>query len=244
MPQHTSHILEQIDTLGYCVVPNVIGTDEADRARGILHQLLAAEITDEARQAGTQRVGSLATKDPMFLELLCHPLVIEVWQRLLGEDIICSSWSANTLYPGHDRMGWHADYPYWSKQPPWPAGHLAGQTVWMLDDFTLENGATAVVPGSHRKGHPPEEPRNRWRDDGQVVTGQRGSVVLAHGAWWHTSRANHSDAPRSCLLGMYIMPWFLPQENMGAQLAELETPSELVAQLLGGNQHQPVTVGA
>tara|TARA_B100001964_G_scaffold232849_2_gene289282 strand:+ start:282 stop:977 length:696 start_codon:yes stop_codon:yes gene_type:complete len=181
MPQHTSHILEQIDTLGYCVVPNVIGTDEADRARGILHQLLAAEITDEARQAGTQRVGSLATKDPMFLELLCHPLVIEVWQRLLGEDIICSSWSANTLYPGHDRMGWHADYPYWSKQPPWPAGHLAGQTVWMLDDFTLENGATAVVPGSHRKGHPPEEPRNRWRDDGQVVTGQRGSVVLAHG---------------------------------------------------------------
>ena len=235
-------ILRQIDKFGYCIVPDVIETAMADRARGILHDLLAAERTHEAGQ-GSQRVGRLLVKHPIFLELLCHPLVIEVWQRLLGPDIICSSWSANTVYPGHEQFGWHVDYPYWSKQPPWPAGHLAGQTVWMLDDFTENNGATGIVPGSHVAGHPPEEPRNLWREDGKVLTGVRGSVVFGHGAWWHTARPNRTAESRSCLLGMYIMPWFLPQEDMGAQLTELEQPSELVQQLLGAGQHRPRTVG-
>ena len=244
MSQQTDGILEQIDTEGYCVVPDVIDTDTVDRTRDILHELLASETTDDVQRAHTQRVWSIAVKHPVFLELLCHPLVLAVWQQQLGEDIICSSWSANTVYPGHDRIGWHVDYPYWSKQPPWPTEHLAGQTVWMLDDFTEENGATGIVPGSHRKAHPPEEPRNEWRDDGQVLTGSRGSVVFGHGAWWHTARPNRTEQSRSCLLGMYIMPWFLPQEDMGAQLAELHEPSELVQQLLGAKQHRPYTVGA
>jgi ectoine hydroxylase-related dioxygenase (phytanoyl-CoA dioxygenase family) len=244
MTKETDAILAQIDTQGYCVVRDVIDTATVDRTRSILHELLAAEITDEARQACTQRVGSIVTKHAVFLELLCHPLVLAVWQQQLGADMICSSWSANTVYPGHDSIGWHVDYPYWSKQPPWPTGTMAGQTLWMLDDFTEQNGGTGIVPGSHRKARPPDEPRNEWRADGKVLTGTRGSVVFGHGAWWHTARPNGSEQSRSCLLGMYIMPWFLPQEDMAAQLADLHEPSDLVQQLLGAKQHRPYTVGA
>lgn len=229
---------------GFCVVPDVIDPDIVVRARAALQRLLDDEITDEVRQSRTQRVGQIAVKDPVFLELLCTPFVLAVWQKLLGDDIICSSWSANTVYPGHDRIGWHSDYPYWSKQPPWPYGHLAGQTVWMLDDFTDENGATGVVPGSHRKGHPPDGQTDAWREDGHIMEAPAGSVVFAHGAWWHTARPNRTDQSRSCLLGMYIMPWFIPQEDMRAQLDQLDNPSEIVQQLLGGRQHQPRTVGA
>jgi ectoine hydroxylase-related dioxygenase (phytanoyl-CoA dioxygenase family) len=237
-------ICEQLDTQGYCVVPDVIDGATADRAREILHDLLATESSAAAQQARTQRVGQIAVKHALFLELMCHPLVLAVWQQQLGPDIICSSWSANTIYPGHERIGWHVDYPYWSKQPPWPAGHLAGQTLWMLDDFTEDNGATGIVPGSHRKGYPPDEPHDVWREDGQILTGARGSVVFGDGAWWHTARPNQTTQSRSCLLGMYIMPWFLPQEDMGAQLAELQEPSALVQQLLGARQHRPHNVGA
>jgi len=59
---------------------------------------------------------------------------------------------------------WHADCPYWALEPPWPTGRLTGQTIWMLDDFTEENGATGIVPGSHRRLQGPETrwSRRRW----------------------------------------------------------------------------------
>ena len=237
-------IIAEVDDRGFCVVPNVISIEKADTARSALDALLADEITDQARQARTQRVGQIAVKHPIFLELMCDPFVLAVWQRMLGDDIMCSSWSANTVYPGHEQIGWHSDYPYWSLKPPWPAGNLAGQTVWMLDDYTVENGATAAIPYSHKKGYPPDSATSgEWSEEGEIFTGIRGSVVFAHGAWWHTARPNKSDQKRSCLLGMYLMPWFIPQENMRAQLAQIEEPSELVEQLLCGKQHNPSTVG-
>ncbi len=236
-------IINEVDERGFCVVHDVICPEKADEARNVLHDLLDTEITEQAREARTQRVGQIAVKHPIFLELMCHPFVLAVWQRMLGEDIMCSSWSANTVYPGHDHIAWHSDYPYWSLKPPWPAGNLAGQTLWMLDDYTEENGATAAIPNSHKKGHFPDEPKNEWRDEGEIFIGTRGSVVFAHGAWWHTARPNKTDQSRSCLLGMYLMPWFIPQEDMHAQLEQLENPSEIVQQLLCGKQHRPNTVG-
>ncbi len=237
-------IIATIDERGYCLVPDVITDEQVDIVKRVLHRLLADEMTDDIRRAKTQRVGKIAVKDELFLELMCHPLVLEIWRRFIGEDAICATWSANTIYPGHDRIGWHADYPYWSIKPPWPDANFAGQTLWLLDDFTEANGATGVVPFSHRFGGPPDDPTDKWRDDGKILTGRRGSVVFAHGAWWHTARPNHTDESRSCLLGMYMLPCFITQEDMRGQLMELHNPSELVREVMGENQHVPSNVGA
>ena len=67
----------------------------------------------------------------------------------------------------------------------------------------------------------------------------RGSVLVMHGANWHTARPNRSDAPRSALLGMYTRPIYLTQEDMPAQLADLDNPSELVRQLMGAQPPPP-----
>lgn len=99
---------------------------------------------------------------------MIHPTVVAIWKRWIREDVICSTWTANTVYPGFDRIGWHADYPYWSITPPWPSGRLTGQTLWMLDDFTEENGATGVVPCSHLKLSPPEN-GDVWHEDIVIV---------------------------------------------------------------------------
>ena len=237
-------IIAQIDECGYCVVPGAIPDSEAARARQILMELVAAEATDEARQAKTQRVGEIAVKHQIFRDLLCNPLVLAVWERYVGEDIFCSSWSANIAYPGFDSYGWHVDYPYWSTKPPWPLDYIAGQTIWMLDDFTADNGATGVVPYSHKFGHPPEAPTDQWRDDGVILEAPRGSIALGHGAWYHSARPNRSDDFRCCLLGMYLKPCLIPQEDMQAQLARIDNPSEQVQKLMGANQHKPRSVGA
>jgi ectoine hydroxylase-related dioxygenase (phytanoyl-CoA dioxygenase family) len=238
------NIINTMDERGFVVVPNVISTDHAYCVNEILKRLLDEERTPEERSAGTQRVGRIAVKNPVFLDLMCHQLVVEVWKRYLGDDVVCSTWTANTLYPGHGRIGWHADYPYWSITPPWPEGNLAGQTVWLLDDFSAENGATGAVPYSHRKGAPPDEPRDLWNPNGEILTGTRGSVVFAHGAWWHTARPNQTDQPRSCLLGMYMRPCVITQEDMRGQLDELDDPSELARQLMCENIYRPKDIGA
>ena len=242
--ENFDQIITELDERGYSLIPSVIMPEKADAARTVLEDLLAAEVTDTTRTAKTQRVGRIVVKHPIFLELLTHPLIIALWQRYLGEDIICSSWSANTVHAGYDNFGWHSDYPYWSITPPWPEGNWAVQTIWMLNDLTVENGATAILSGSHKLRRPPDpEIKNQWIDEAEIVTGQRGSVVVMHGACWHTARPNQTQESRSVLLGMYMRPCFIPQEDMRTQLAELENPSELVQQLLGANQWQPKTVG-
>ena len=236
--------VQTIDERGFALVPNVISTDLADQARQLVHDHLEAETTDTTRQAKTQRVGQLAVKHQLFRDLMCHPTVLAVWERFLGADFYCSTWSANTAYPGFDHFGWHVDYPYWSVQQPWPPGNITGQTVWLLDDLTEDNGATGAVPYSHRFGHPPEAPTDRWRDDGEIMVGQRGSIVFAHGAWYHSARPNITDQSRTVLLGMYLKPCFIPQEDMHGQLAQIDNPSEQLQKIMGGKQHRPKNVGA
>ena len=152
-------VISGIDERGYHILPDVISAEKADEARAILEGLLEAEIDDGARERNHQRVGGIAYKDPVFLELMCQPLILSLWKRYLGDDIMCSSWTANTIYPGHDAVGWHVDYPYWSVKPPWPEGNFAGQSMWLLDDFTEEKGPPGSSP-SRTEGdtHPMDPP--------------------------------------------------------------------------------------
>jgi hypothetical protein len=184
-------VLTDLDEQGYSVIPSVISESKADKARIILEQLLEAEATALTREAKTQRVGRIAVKHPIFLELMTHPTIVTLWRKYLGEDMICSTWSGNAVYPGADQINWHSDYPYWSIQPPYPPGRLAGQTIWLLNDLTEENGATAMLPESHLKFEPPPLAlKNQWIEEGKILTGKRGSVVVMHGACWHTARPN------------------------------------------------------
>lgn len=241
-PIDFSAVAAQIDERGFAILPSVITPEKADAARAILKTLLAKEATETELVAKTQRVGRIAVKHPIFLELMTHPTIVAFWRHYLGEDTICSTWSANTAYPGYDRFGWHSDYPYWSLTPPWPTGRLAGQTLWMLDDFRAENGGTGVLPGSHQWLRPPDKGLG-WIDEAEILTGVRGSVMVMHGACWHTARPNQTSKARSALLGMYMRPCFIPQEDMSGQLAELENPTPLVQQLMGAQQWRPKDVG-
>ncbi len=245
--QHdVSRIVATIKERGYCVVPFVITPEKADETRAALEQLLEDEMTADIRAAKTQRVGGIVYKHPIFAELLQNPLIIKIWQSFLDDDdIVCSTWSANTSYPGYDAYQWHADYPYWWINEPWPLDRVCGQTILLLDDFTEENGGTGFMPDSHLKGHmPPAEWKTHWPQEAEILTGIRGSALVFHGALWHSARPNRSDKARSALLGMYTRPFFLQMENMLDQLDRVENPSEMLCQLLGAKRHQQATVGS
>jgi len=242
--QHdVTKIIAEIDARGYCIIPAVITPQKADQVRTVLERLLAAEATEGTWRARSQRVARIAVKDPIFLELMAHPLIHALWKQYLDEDMICSTWTANTIYPGYDRYGWHPDFPFQRVNQPWPTDNVSGQTMWLLDDLTTENGGTGIMPYSHRKGHrPPSEIAGQWLQGAEILTGQRGSVMVMDGKTWHTARPNVTDKARSVLLGMYTRPFYVTQEDMRAQLADLDNPSERVQQLMGANQWQPGVV--
>ncbi len=238
-----ARIIAEIDERGFCVIPSVITPEEADEARAALERLLAEEATEGTWRTRTQRVARIAVKDPIFQELMTHALIHALWKTYLDEDVICSTWTANTTYPGFNRYGWHPDFPFQRLNQPWPTDNVSGQTMWLLDDLTVENGGTGILPYSHLTGHrPPPEIVHRWLEEAEILTGRRGSVMVMNGKTWHTARPNVTDKARSVLLGMYTRPFYVTQEDMRAQLADLENPSELVQQLMGANQWKPGVV--
>ena len=102
---------------------------------------------------------NLIDKGDVFVRILSHPLISAVATKLLGSDFQVGSYATNTVFAGGSGQGPHYDYPYWGlKDRPaaWPAkprtkdnAHLLNmQATVMVDDFTPENGATGVWPGS------------------------------------------------------------------------------------------------
>ena len=232
-------LVAELRDVGFAILPGLLPPAIQRGLRRRLYRLLAAERERNLRPSGHQRVLHLAPKDPYFLLTVCHPLVLAVWRRYLGEDMLCSSLSANALWPGSTEQYWHVDHPYWTIAPPYPVDlPLGGQAIWMIDDFTVENGATAGIPGSHRRPRLPDL-EGRWSDEAAIFTSPRGSVALMDGALWHTSRPNATAACRGAILVKYIRSFCVTQEDMRAQLAALENPPALVQQLFGTGQYVP-----
>lgn len=129
---------------------------------------------------------------PDLAPLCIHPDVLAVVEQGLGEDFylvnnVCTMWSQ----PGSPTGRLHSDWPLSQVPQPWPPWPLLIQTMWMLTDFTEENGATRAVPGSHRFLQPPDADRIYFNE--KPVTGSRGSVLIWHGTLWHRNGPNTSE---------------------------------------------------
>ena len=229
---------QDLREVGFHIIENVITDEEADEARESIWKLVDEDIAngyDHSYGEGKiRRVWAIVGKAPIFRWFIQHPTVVAVWKRMLGEDVIASTFTANIVGPGAPAGGWHIDYPYWAMQAPFPSGSLTGQTVWMLDDFTVENGATACIPESHKTLRRPELGEAEGLEEA-IAAAPKGSILFTNGAIWHQSRPNLTDTPRVGLLGMYNRSVIYPQEDMPRQLTDIELAgeSDTLKQLLG-----------
>jgi ectoine hydroxylase-related dioxygenase (phytanoyl-CoA dioxygenase family) len=109
--------------------------------------------------------------------------------------------------------------------------------MWALDDFTAANGATRVVPGSHRwTDRRPVDP-----DETVTVTMPAGSVLFILGTLWHGGGANHTDGTRLGVLLEYAAGWLRPQENhlLAVPTDVVRTVPPRLQELLGYGIHPP-----
>ena len=208
---------EHLDEHGFLLLESLLplGTTAQLRERSLA--LAAAEKETGSSHTylandSAQRVWNLIDKGEIFEEAIQHPKVLAAMAYLLGADCTLSSFTVNVLYPGAPDAGLHIDYPLSALPTPRPSFPMVANSVYFLDDFTLENGATSCVPGSHRRLEALPESGVEYADEVQIC-GPRGSVLIVNGAIWHGSSENRTDEPRVGVT-RFLLP-FYPETAAG-----------------------------
>ncbi len=214
----------------------------ADLSR-LQNRLAEQAAAEKARGIGwlegpNQRVWNLPNKGEVFREWAINPAVMELVGRVLGPEFLLSSLTANIACKGGAAMGLHGDQQF---APPLPIP-VVSEAILMLVDFTPDNGATEIIPGSHLFGRWParDEPRNTL-----PVVGPAGTILVYDGRLWHGTGANRTETPRPALLGAYCSPFMRQQENFSLSLAPevFEQCSPELRALLGFKTYQGSLLG-
>ena len=220
---------------GYCLVEGALSADRVARIRRRLEELAEAEIADGTdyvyENGSNQRIWTLLNKGDEFVELALDATVQRLMAHLLGAEFLLSNIDANIAGPGGNPMFLHADQSY--VPPPWPPYPLVANAMWMLDEFTPDNGATRVVPGSHLRG---EGPAFGNLPETVPVTGPAGTVMVFDGRLWHQTGANTTASTRRHgILAYYCRPFIRQQENwfLSIDRAVLERHGPVLRHLLG-----------
>lgn len=201
-----------LDEFGVARIADALTADQVAALKDRLVEQAAAE-----RRAGlafmehggaNQRVWNLPSKGRVFVDLLRHELVRTLARHVLEGDYCLSSHTANIAGPGGDAMVLHSDQGY---TPRDITKALTVNVMWMLVDFTEANGATRLVPGSHRLTSEP--PHDRPVDTVAGV-GPAGTALVFDGRVWHGTGANTTAGEqRHGVLTYFCRPWLRTQEN-------------------------------
>lgn len=167
----------------------------------------------------TRRIFNLLARDPLFARVPLHPAVLPLVERVLDPQCLLSSLTAIEMQPGQAAQPLHADDGSIALPRPHPT--VVCVALWALTDFDHANGATRLVPGSHRRDRRPAK-----GEQADVVEAEMpaGSVLLYDGSLWHGGGTNESDDRRVGIVVNHCAGFLRQEEN---QL--LAVPREVAA---------------
>lgn len=208
----TADAVERIRDDGFVVLDSVVPRDLVDE--------LVAAIDATMDKSGipfgpndflgfrTRRIFNLLPRDPTFANVPIHTPALDVAEALLGPDLLLSSLTAIDMHPGETAQPLHADDA--SLPVPRPHAPLAVVAIWALTDFTVENGGTLIVPGSHRSDRRPTKGDDRAGIPTEMTAG---SILVYDGSLWHGGGANESADRRMGIVCNYCAGWLRQEEN-------------------------------
>ena len=216
MPVLTETDWAFLDEKGYLVVENALPlhlcVQLGDRLNGL------ARLESESQRGGyfygsgkMQRVYQLLYKDDLFRDLLLHPLCHQVMSRMFfrstyHDKYYLTSFHGNILQPDAEPQIWHVDANVPEPLPPWI---IRSNANYVIQDYTVENGATEVVPGSHKWLRKPNKVESESHEYGAIpLCAPKGSIVFWHGHIWHRSGANRTISNRTAFLAAYAASFF------------------------------------
>lgn len=178
------------------------------------------------QEAHAHRLSNLVDKGEVFRRAVALPGVLDHVRHVLGPDMKLSSLNARSADPHSDEgQPLHVDMG----AIPDDKGYWVCNTVWLLDDFTPENGATRMIPGSHKWGTRPQDVLNDTmapHPDEVLLTGKAGSVAVMNAHMWHGGTANRTSLPRLAMHAFYCRR-DKPQQQYQTRLLRPEVQAAL-----------------
>jgi hypothetical protein len=223
-----------LDQDGFILLADFMTAD----LRGSLRRRVNELFAEEGDQAGSEfkqepqsrRLANLVNKGEVFTQIMGIPAILERVAYVIGPEFKLSSLNARSANPHSDWVQpLHADAGAIADE----RGFWVCNTVWMLDDFTTENGAIRMVPGSHRWGKLPQQvladPKAAHPEE-VLLTGKAGSVMLMNAHLWHGGTANHTPAHRRAVHVFYTR-WDKPQQQYQKKLLSPAVQQGLTPQI-------------
>ena len=197
---------EFLDLNGYLPLENILTEKQIENMIRRLDELGELEGEDAGKElhqeGGTIRVSNLVNKGAMFEIGFSHPRVLAAIRHVIGPRFKLSSLDCRMALPGQGHQAFHADW----RSGVEPGDYHVCNSMWLLDDFTVENGATRVVPGSHRSGKHPkdalEDASQKHPEEIQLIA-PAGTVIIFNSHLWHAGGLNQTDSPRHGMLAYY-----------------------------------------
>lgn len=219
-----------LDVKGYVIIERFLDADTLRQARDRVEDLYEAEGENAGsefrKEEGSRRLANLVDKGAIFQRLIAMPRILELVGHVLGERFKLSSFNARSANPhSSEAQPLHCD----AAALPDENGFWVCNTIWLLDDFTGENGATRVVPGSqHWKELPQQalaDPVARHPQE-VLLLAPAGSVVVMNTHAWHGGTANRTANHRRALHAFYCR-FDKPQQQYQKKLLRAETQAQL-----------------
>lgn len=225
---------QQLDRDGYVVLENAMGPELLHALREAIHAQFVREGDEAGHEFKTEetarRLANLVNKGEVFRQAITLPRVLDGVSHVLGADAKLSSLNARSADPhSADGQPLHVDM----SALPDDRGYWVCNTVWLLDDFTAENGPTRMVPGSHTWGKRPQDvladPMAPHPDE-ILLIGKAGSIAVMNSHLWHGGTANRTAAPRLAMHAFYCRR-DKPQQQYQKQLLDADVQAGLSPEL-------------
>ena len=208
----TAEILSVIEKDGAVILKDMLTPTEVDQLLEETLPYVEATRNGQDQFVGfqTTRTGALVARSPACRELVTNQTVLKSAKAFLSP--YCARIQLHLgqiirIRPGEPKQDIHRDRWAWGT-------YLKGiepqfNTIWAMTDFTLENGATQVVPGSI------DWPNRRIAEKNEIARAvmTRGSVFLYTGSVFHGAGANESDSDRIGMNITYSLAWLRQEEN-------------------------------
>ncbi|MGC0152225.1 phytanoyl-CoA dioxygenase family protein [Chromobacterium vaccinii] len=205
-------IIAALENDGGVVIEGLLDAEALARFRAELYPLLdaAPDCQGDFYGYATRRLSGLIARVPTCRQLAIDPLILQVMDAFLLKG--CREYQLNLtqairIGPGEPRQFLHSDGLMFPVHVPGSESMI--NCMYALDDFTGDNGATNVAPGSHLWAE------GRQPDDGEVVPAAMpaGSVLIYLGSVIHAGGENRTDHPRTGVVLSYCLGWLRQAEN-------------------------------
>ena len=221
---------QHLDDQGYLLLEDFMSPELMAAVRSRIEDIFAEE-GDRAgaefkQEPQARRLANLVNKGDIFQHIIATPQVLEYVSYVLGPQFKLSSLNFRSANP---RSDWVQPLHCDAGALPDEKGYWVCNVIWLLDDFTTENGATRMVPGSHKWKSLPQDvlldPQAPHPDE-VLLTARAGTVVIMNTHMWHGATANRTARPRRALHSFYCR-WDKPQQQYQKKLLSPEVQQRL-----------------